>query len=420
MKAKGLGVLLVVLIMVFSAIGAVAIFGSMDTSQFNATGAGDVPGYGIGSEVMAVWGYNTTAGVWHNATLTLGKTLGNSYVKASIHFARNATDTGINILLIQTSNTNASVYNLLQQNILFENSSLVTTEIGHTGLTAYENLSAAGLFFGFAINTSSTNSRSDKGISMSDYNVSLYSATANNLNGKAVELSPEGMFASIPTAMPQYAFWLTPHIPSNFTNVAGGSSIVFQFYQNWERTAGMPLYTDVGLVVLAFSVLAALIVYVASPEHYDREDERAARWYQGEKGWKIAGAIGVVLLLAILVGVMGTATPLGGWGGAIALLFGFGSFVWAYTSEAKRQKYSRAILVGAVGSAIFIAINFFIQFGTITYNLGIVPDVVDNIAFYAALLVMLGLAGVGLINTGRYKLRERYARGRSRTLGRHA
>ena len=412
MKSKGIGALLVVLIVILGGTGAIFVVGSMDQSAFNSTGASNIAGYGIAHEVTAVFGYNDTGKTWYTATLT--KTDGSGAtpdsVKAVFTFARNATDVGINVLMIQTGNSSQDVYNLLQQNALFEVSGL-TSSTTITGVT--EKISAAGLFFGQAVNATATSAFSDKGVTLSDYNFSLYSNTTNNLNNKTASLGAMNMFASLPTAEPQYIFWITPSTTAVSTNVVS-PTITITFYQNFQRPFGLQAYTDVGLIVLAFGALAGFIAYLATPEHYNREEIRAGKWYNkqsGESTTRIYAAIGLDLVIFAFIGALGTITPfLGGWGGALAFLFGFGVVIWAYTSIPKKQKYSDALLLGTAGGVVVLLLNYYLPFGTVYYNMAISTNDIALIGAAVMVIVTLAITVLGIMDTGRYNLRERYTR----------
>ena len=410
MKAKGMGALLVALIVILSATGAIALLGQIDDSQFSATGASNVTGYGIAHGVTAVFGYNDTAKTWYTATIT--KTAGSGStsdkVTATFSIARNATNVGINVLMIQTGNSSQDVYNLLQQNILFGSFQLSAAATGVTGLI--NKVDYASLFFGTAVNATATTAFSDKGVMLSDYNFSLYSNTTNYLNNKTASLNALNMFASLPTAEPQYVFWIEASNKTVNTNFVSESQ-TFTFYQNFQRTAGMQVYTDVGLITLAFVVLGIAIAYISSPEHYEGEDKRSKRWHEGENPAGIYEAIGLGLVVAIFIGVLGMFSPLlGGWGGALAFLAGFGVAIWVYTAVPQRQSYSKALLVGTGVGVLAWLLNIWIPFGTVNYNMIISSNVAAEIASVALILLTLAIATMGVINTKKYRLRERYTR----------
>lgn len=409
MKTRGIGALLVALIVILSASGAIVLLGQMDTSQFNATGASNVAGYGIAHEVTSVFGFNDTSKTWYTATLTKtdGSGAAPDSIKAVFSFARNATNVGIDVLMIQTGNSSQDVYNLLQQNILFGAFGL-TSSTTVTGIT--EKVSAAGLFFGKAVNATAVTAFSDKGVSLSDYNYSLYSNTTNNLNNKTASLSALNMFASIPTSEPQYVFWITPSTAAVSTNVAS-PSITINFYQNFQRTAGMEMYSDVGLITLAFVVLGAAIAYVSTPEHYEGENKRAEKWYGGENTARIYEAVGLALIVSIFIGALGMFSPLlGGWGGALAFLVAFSVGIWVYTAIPRRQTYTKAVLTGTGVGFLGFILNIEIPFGTVGYNMVISTNLIAEMASVALVILALGILGIGAMNTKRYKLRERYTR----------
>ena len=400
---------MVVLIVVFSAVGMVVILGEIDNSSFNSTGASNITGYGIAHEVTSVFGFNNTAKQWYTATLvrTNGTSSTPDKVAATFTFARNATNVGINILLIQTKNSSQDVYNLLQHNALFGTFN-VTNTVTDSSKVHFNN---AGLLFGTAVNATATSAFSDKGIALSDYNFTLLSSTINNLGGKTVQLSALSMFASLPYATPQYALWMNQTGVN--TNVVT-PTLTITFSQNWQRTTGISLYSDVGLFTFILIALGGFIAYVANPEHYDREETRAGKWYRQknpESLGRIYGAVILVLAITVLIGVIGMVSPLlGGWGGALAFLFVFGVSIWTYTSLPKRQKYSDALLLGTAGGVGGLFVNLYMPFATITYNMAISPDTIAIIAAGATVLLTLAITVMGLMDTTRYNLREKYVK----------
>ena len=411
MKAKGIGALLVVLIVILGGTGAIFIVGSIDQSAFNSTGASNIAGYGIAHEVTAVYGYNDTAKKWYTATIT--KTDGSSAtadkIVAKFSFAANATDVGINVIDIQTKNSSQDVYNLLQQNALFGTFNLTSTSSSPIKTL---NINEAGLFFGTPVNATATTAFSDKGVTLSDYNFTLLSSTVNNLNGATVQLDAMSMFTSLPYTTPQYIIWTNQTGTPTTLTAAGTTNITFS--QNWQRPFGMVAYTDVGLIVLALGALAGFIAYVATPEHYNREETRAGKWYNkqsGESTTRIYAAIGLDLVIFAFIGVLGSITPLlGGWGGALAFLFGFGVVIWAYTSIPRRQKYSSALLLGTGGGVVILLLNLYLPFGTVYYNMAISTNDIALIGAAVMVIVTLAITVLGIMDTGRYNLRERYTR----------
>lgn len=409
MKARGLGAILVVLIVVLGATGTIVLLGNMDNSSFNATGASNIAGYGIAHEVTAVFGYNDTAHKWYTAALvkTDGSGATADKIVATFTFARNATDVGIDLTLIQTGNNSQDVYSLLQQNAIFSTFALSATST----LATKTNINAGGVLFGTAVNATATSAFSDKGIALSDYNFTLLSSAVNNMNNKTVELSPLSMFASLPYAKPQYAFW-TNQTGVN-TNVVTPTTTI-TFYQNWQRTASVSLYTDVGLATFALIALGGFIAYMASPEHFDREDERAKKWYQKmneERPVALYGSVFAFLLILIVLGVIGPISPLiGGWSGGLAFFFGAAISIWTYTAIPKRQKYSTAMIIGLAGGIAGIFLNLYVPFATVTYNMAISPDTMALIAASATVILTIGMMIMGLMDTTRYNLKERYRR----------
>lgn len=389
MKAKGIGAIIVTLLVVFGAIFGVLVLGSVASAGKTSQGLYDLQNYSINNEVTSVWGYNTSSHTWYDLTFTKGTS--SITVTTPLHQQ-------ISKVEILTQNASQDVYHLLQNGLLFTYAKLSITSTG-----GHSNLSSAYMYLGLPVNDTGTTALNDKGVSDYVVNQTLYGPSTNNF-GHNVQLSVIPYFASNFAGSAQYVFNLNQ--TKNATGVYSSQSIVFTQY--FEYAQHFTLVTYVGLILLFFVALTLLFLYMMLPEHYGEEEARAKTLQtKRELPYAMVG-VGILVIVAAIVGFMGTFSPLFGWGGAIALLFGFGLFVTVYTSEPTRQRYSTTMVWGIAGAVLLEVVNLFVPFGPITYNLATSGSLIANIAGWSSVLVMIGMSYIGLINTKRYKLRERH------------
>lgn len=387
-KIKGIWGILVVLLVVFSSVFGAFTFGSLANAAKSQTGLNELGNYTIPDEVSAVWGLNTTSHDWYALTFTKGAT--DITFSTPLHIQ-------IGVILIQTKNLSQDAFNLLQRGLLYQYATVALTGTGiHT------NLSSAYFYLGTPVNASGTTSVSDKGITSYSLNDTLYSSQVSNL-GNAFQVNPIRYFASDITSKPQYL--LTLNESKNATGVY--SPVTVTFTQYFEYAQKLPLYDYVAFLGLFFIIAATFVVYYASPEHYAEEEDRAvAKQVKRELPYALIGLAIFAIAFAIM-GIMGFLSPLFGWGGSIAFLFGAGIFMLGYTEMPKRRRYDVALGWGIVGGTLFAILNVFLPFGTIVYNMIVAPGLIENIYGWLSLLFIFAVIYIGLINTKRYNLRPR-------------
>ncbi|MCL4332940.1 MAG: hypothetical protein M1162_05450, partial [Candidatus Thermoplasmatota archaeon] len=342
------------LLVVFSTVFGAFTFGSLANAAKAQTGLNELGNYTIPNEVSAVWGLNSTSHTWYDLTFTKGAT--------SITFA---TPLGqqINEILIQTKNMSQDAFHLLQNGLLYQ-----YVGISLTGTKINTNLSDAYMYLGTAVNASGTTSATDKGITGYAMNQTLYNSQVSNL-GTGFQLNPVKYFASDITSTAQYAIYLNEN--KNGTGVY--SPVTVTFTQYFEYSQKLPLYdynAFIGLLILA---LAFVVTYYTAPEHWAEEESRAGRQQaKRELPWAIVG-LAIYGVIFAIIGVMGMFTPLFGYGGALAFIFGAGLFIFAYTELPKRQRYDTTLGWGAIGGSLFVVLNLFVPFGTIAFNMIMAP-----------------------------------------------
>ena len=392
-KLRGIwGIIIALLVVVSVPLGAY-VFSADASVGPSSAGLNTLAGYGIANETSAVFLLNDSGSTvhWIQATFTVNKP-GNS-----ITITVPPKDK-ISQVIVQTKNISQDVYDLLQHGALFTYTELTITGAVNT------NLTSAYMYFGVPINATSTNSIGDKGITDYAMTQPLYDEQASYF-GSSIQLNPVTYMASSFSSTAQYQFNL------NESKNATGSYTTFTmaFQQYFQYTTGQeyPLVTAIASIALVILVFAIYITYLAAPA-YDGGEEERAKAFQTRKEIGIA-AVGIAGAIGILIieGFVGTLTPLGGWGAAIASLFFFGLFIFAYTEIPQRQKYSRTMGIGLIGMVVGLIVNMFWPFGSMVYNFMVSPNVVALIYGWLAVVFFLVIAYYGLIDTKRYRLRRR-------------
>lgn len=390
-KIKGIWGIVVALLVVFSTIFGAFTFGALANAEKNTTGLNELGNFTIPNEVSAVWGLNESSHTWYSLVFTKGAT--------SITFST-PLHQQINMILIQTKNLSQEAFHLLQNGLLFQ-----YVGISLTGTGIHTNLSAAYMYFGTPINATGVSTVTDKGITDYAMNQTLYNSQVSNL-GTGFQLNPIKYFASAISSTPQYAMQLNES--KNATGVY--SPVTVTFTQYFEYSQKLPLYDYVALVGLIILVIALVVTYYAAPEHWAEEETRAGKLQvKRELPWSIVGLAIFGVILAIMA-LMGQFSPLFGYGGALAFLFGSGLFMFGYSEAPKRQKYHVTLGWGALGGVIFAVINLFLPFATITFNMIMAPRLLENIYGWLSVLFFFGLMYMGLMNVKRYNLRPRGVR----------
>ena len=332
MKAKSLmAVAIFLVVILFATQGVGYILGAQDASADTAGGLNTAGGYNIATEVSAVWGLEN--GTWYAATLSPDASTGT----LTVTFALGVHPSQI---VVQTANSSQSAWKLLNRNDVYSNFNVGTTNM-------VGNISSVNMYFGTPVNDSATTSVSDKGIKGYDVAIALYSNTVDHL-GKSIQVSPDYMLDSFPTATPQYVIDLHNNTIKN-TSVAESFTIT----QNFEYTAHYPLVTEIFLSALVLDTILAYLFYRATPESYGSENMRVVRFQNKHERRAAIEGVSLLAVSFLVIGIMGDFSDLWGWGGAIAFTAGFGLAAMVYTSDPRSHSYGRAILVGFIGEHCF-------------------------------------------------------------------
>lgn len=383
-------VVLVLVLTIFMAQAVGYILGAQDASVNTTTGLNTATGYEIGTEVSAVWGLvdNSSAGttIWYAATLT---GTGTASIVASFGPGIHPTQ-----IVVQTTNTSQDAWNLLNSNDLYTHFTL-----GHSNLKG--NVTSVTMYFGTPINDTGVTSASDKGVTGYDVAIALYSNSVDQL-GKNIQVSPVQMLDSFPTTTPQYVI----NVQNNKT-VNSTVAETFTIGQQWSYTSHYPIVTEIFLSALFLDAILGFVLYRATPEHRGDENMRVVRFQNRKEARATYEGIGLIVVTAIVIGIMGTFSDLWGWGAAIAFLSGFAITAMIFTSDPVSHSYGRTILVGFLGGIALVAVNLFVAFGTTEYNAIYSGSLVAGIQSVVFILLMLAAAYVGIVNTKRTHLAER-------------
>ena len=381
-------VILILAVFMVQAVGY--ILGAQDASVNTSTGLNTATNYNIGTEVSAVWGLQTNAtsgaSTWYAATITGTGTSSLTFTfPLKVHPSE---------IVVQTDNSSQTGWKLLNQNDVYTDVS-----VGHSNMKG--NITAVTMYFGTPLNDTGTSSISDKGVQDYDLAIALYSNSVDHL-GKNIQISPDDMIDSFPTTTPQYVINVQNNTVSNSSLAES-----FTFSQQWSYTAHYPIVTEMFIAALFLDAVFAYVLYRATPEEKGQENLRVMR-FQGRKEARAAyEGIGLLAVTFIVIGIMGSFSDLWGWGGAIAFVSGFAIGTLVYTSDPVSHSYGRTILVGFVGGIFLLIVNLYIAFGTTEYNAIYSGFLVAAIQALVFVLLMLGAAYIGIVNTKRTHLAPR-------------
>lgn len=381
-------VILILAVFMVQAVGY--ILGAQDASVNTSTGLNTATNYNIGTEVSAVWGLQTNAtsgaSTWYAATITGTGTSSLTFTfPLKVHPSE---------IVVQTDNSSQTGWKLLNQNDVYTDVS-----VGHSNMKG--NITAVTMYFGTPLNDTGTSSISDKGVQDYDLAIALYSNSVDHL-GKNIQISPDDMIDSFPTTTPQYVINVQNNTVSNSSLAES-----FTFSQQWSYTAHYPIVTEMFIAALFLDAVFAYVLYRATPDEKGQENLRVMR-FQGRKEARAAyEGIGLLAVTFIVIGIMGSFSDLWGWGGAIAFVSGFAIGTLVYTSDPVSHSYGRTILVGFVGGIFLLIVNLYIAFGTTEYNAIYSGFLVAAIQAVVFVLLMLGAAYIGIVNTKRTHLAPR-------------
>ena len=381
-------VILILAVFMVQAVGY--ILGAQDASVNTSTGLNTATNYNIGTEVSAVWGLQTNAtsgaSTWYAATITGTGTSSLTFTfPLKVHPSE---------IVVQTDNSSQTGWKLLNQNDVYTDVS-----VGHSNMKG--NITAVTMYFGTPLNDTGTSSISDKGVQDYDLAIALYSNSVDHL-GKNIQISPDDMIDSFPTTTPQYVINVQNNTVSNSSLAES-----FTFSQQWSYTAHYPIVTEMFIAALFLDAVFAYVLYRATPDEKGQENLRVMR-FQGRKEARAAyEGIGLLAVTFIVIGIMGSFSDLWGWGGAIAFVSGFAIGTLVYTSDPVSHSYGRTILVGFVGGIFLLIVNLYIAFGTTEYNAIYSGFLVAAIQALVFVLLMLGAAYIGIVNTKRTHLAPR-------------
>lgn len=382
-----LGLVTAVLV-VMAALAGGFIFQAQNAGQSNTSGESILAGYNIATEYHSEWGLNYSDHTWTLLTSVLDKNTG---------VVNTTVPKGISEIVLMTANTSQTAEKLADKNAFF-----TYTDIKIANLKG--GLNDAYMYFGSYVNATGTTATADKGITDFGLNQTLYSSTVNNL-GSTLELAVNNVMRSNPSSTPQYAIFLNNSGPSNTT-----LPITLSFTQYWQYTVEQPTYTWIALISAGLTALAFLVAYQLTPIAEGGENERVMKFQEKKEAPKAAAAVALDIVALAIIGLFGTGTPLGGWGGFVAALAMGAIFVWMFTAEPVSRTLHRTIVVFVLGNVVGFVINLLSEFsfGTIEFNFTISGNLMAQLAGWLFIGGMVVLAFVGIANTKKVHLRDRH------------
>ena len=401
-EASSLAAILVVGLLFVAFLGGGLIITSTDSGQQSTSGLNTLSGYNVANEISSEWGLNYSSHTFYLATLVLNKATGQVTATFPAH-------KDIGAVFILTKNGSQTAYDLYQKNLLYTYQTVGLT-------TGVYNLSAAYLYFGYAVNATGTTSASDKGVQGFSRNITLYGSSVNDL-GQNLLIPGNSFQMSPPTSMPEYAFYLQHNASAN-----ASTGLTLTFTQQWYYTVPHPV---IGMDPLTFSALFALgtVAFAALiywrwvvTEELGEEDSRVMKWQTAHEMHYALVALGILAVELGFIGWLGMFTPLFGWGALIAGLTFAATFTVVFTSRPTTQKWGSAIGVMELGIAFGIIVNVFFGNGTINFNYLISGNALAAVAGFAAIAVSLPVLYIGLLNTKRVHFRRRYSTAQEKPL----
>ena len=387
--------LLVLVILFVAFVGGGLLVGATVAGQNSTSGLNTLSGYNAAGEVSDEWGLNASSHTWYAATMTLNKATGQITGTFPAHIK-------ISEIIVQTKNSSQSASKLYGNDLVFTYQTFSLP-------SGYGNLTSAYLYFGYPVNATGTTALSDKGITGFVYNLTLYSGSVNNF-GQTVQVPSNAMQQSDPGSMPQAVFYLNESSKANLT-----TGLTFTYTQYWQYTVAKPIagldpLTFDGIFALALIALGGFLLYRIIPVGYGKENSRVQMFQaKRERTWTMV-AIALLLIMFVVIGWLGAASPLFGMGSAFALLAFGAMFAITYSSAPDSRKYSTEVGYLVLGGAVGVVVNLFTGFGTIAWNFLLNGNPLDAIAAMAYLIVTLPALYIGLQNTKRSHLKARYGK----------
>ena len=243
-------VLLTAILLVFVPVAAGFAF-EMAESGGNSNGSlRTSTGGNIGNNIQQVWGWSPNKKSYVSGSMTVVKTSDN----VTITFP--AGDQ-ISVVWIFTANKLYNVEGILNGSSIYN---FVTLASGSG--SDHSNLSNIYMYAGVAVNSSALTAITDKSVTKSILNYTIFSATTNNL-GVNVELPVTELLATPSTYFTQYQIDISQNATFNVSS--GQVSLLFTQYLSHDESWNILFDAEASMMVLGLLLIG--LVYFAVPRH---------------------------------------------------------------------------------------------------------------------------------------------------------
>ena len=239
----------VILVIFFTAIAAFGFQFALSGGNTNGNLKTSVNG-NIGDNIQQAFGWDPAKATYVAATLTVVKTSNN----VTISFP--AGDK-ISTVWVFTANKLFDNQGLLNSSSIYNFVQLASSGTGKS----HSNLTGLYMYVGQQVNSSALTAITDKGVTKSIMNYSIYSSTVNNL-GVNVELPIPQLLATPLNFFSEYQIDLAQNSTFNTT-----SSVSLLFTQYFEHPSNWNILFDAEAGVLVTGLLLIGMVYFAIPRH---------------------------------------------------------------------------------------------------------------------------------------------------------
>ena len=242
-------VVAVFLVIFFTAIAAFGFQAALSGGNTNGN-LKTSDGGNIGNNIQQAFGWDPAKSTYVSATLTVVKTSNN----VTISFPKGD---HISTVCIFTANKLFDNQGLLNSSSIYNYVELASSGTGNS----HSNLTGLFMYVGQQVNSSALTAITDKGVTKSIMNYSIYSSSVNNL-GVNVELPIPQLLATPLSFFSEYQIDLSQNSTFNST-----SAVSLLFTQYFEHPANWNILFDAEAGVLVTGLVLIGMVYFAVPRH---------------------------------------------------------------------------------------------------------------------------------------------------------
>ena len=208
-------------------------------------------GGNIGNNVQEIWGWSPNEKMYEPGSFTANKLSDN----VTVNFPVGAE---ISVVWIFTANKLYNVEGILNGSSIYN---FVTLAVAGTG-SDHSNLSGIFMYAGATVNSSALTAITDKSVTKSILNYTIFSATTNNL-GINFELPVTELLATPSTYFTQYQIDISQN--ATFNTTSGQVSLLFTQYLSHDESWNILFDAEASMMVLGLLLIG--LVYFAVPRH---------------------------------------------------------------------------------------------------------------------------------------------------------